>query len=446
MEDLTMRLSITSTTGGPLELTVPRGETVEGLRTRISQKLRLPRNRTILLHRDRQLTAGKLLELGVTDGSKLTLVPVIEAGLVFSTTRSKRTMMDVLESLPDNQISDFLSGHSPLTINLGIGAHVMYVQLQLSEQDVKKLQENGDLRIQRNTELQNSLSTAVGMSQADSGSMSFITSESPQKSSTPVLDSGVCPTAVHDNVERPLNPNAVSFSSIPRANNQQYSSLPQSSQFGHTQPSAYSQSSGPLQATAPISSSAPAGFSPGPPSPVEATTFEKSNVQTSPSTDQRRQTGAVIESFVNHSPGVFSGTFSGTLAPLSQTGVSHPRHGINIILQILSDLLRAACHHQVALSHALPEHHCPAVNSSLNPVLTEGGSGKTRSKPVVTQRAEHTGEEINSHRSLTEEEQTLHCKLERLQSLMHERRFRKRTQRSTHLPQMSHPYQRQQHL
>lgn len=173
------------------------------------------------------------------------------------------------------QISDFLSGHSPLTINLGIGAHVMYVQLQLSEQDVKKLQENGDLRIQRNTELQTSLSTAVGMSQADSGSMSFITSESPQKSSTPVLDSGVCPTAVHDNVERPLNPNAVSFSSIPRANNQQYSSLPQSSQFGHTQPSAYSQSSGPLQATAPISSSAPAGFSPGPPSPVEATTFEK---------------------------------------------------------------------------------------------------------------------------------------------------------------------------
>lgn len=32
----------------------------------------------------RQLTAGKLLDLGVTDGSKLTLVPVIEAGLVVS--------------------------------------------------------------------------------------------------------------------------------------------------------------------------------------------------------------------------------------------------------------------------------------------------------------------------------------------------------------------------
>lgn len=38
------------------------------------------------------------------------------------------------------QISDFLSGRSPLTIKLGIGAHMMYVQLQLSAQDVKDLQ------------------------------------------------------------------------------------------------------------------------------------------------------------------------------------------------------------------------------------------------------------------------------------------------------------------
>lgn len=32
----------------------------------------------------RQLTAGQLLDLGVTDGSKLTLVPAVEAGLVVS--------------------------------------------------------------------------------------------------------------------------------------------------------------------------------------------------------------------------------------------------------------------------------------------------------------------------------------------------------------------------
>lgn len=32
----------------------------------------------------RQLTTGKLMDLGVTDGSNLTLFPVIEAGLVVS--------------------------------------------------------------------------------------------------------------------------------------------------------------------------------------------------------------------------------------------------------------------------------------------------------------------------------------------------------------------------
>lgn len=48
-----MRLSIISTTGSPVELTVPRGETVEGLRTHVSQKLRLQTDRIVLLYRDR---------------------------------------------------------------------------------------------------------------------------------------------------------------------------------------------------------------------------------------------------------------------------------------------------------------------------------------------------------------------------------------------------------
>lgn len=48
-----MRLSITSTTGSPVELMVPRGDTVEGLRTRIAQKLRLQTEKFVLLHNDR---------------------------------------------------------------------------------------------------------------------------------------------------------------------------------------------------------------------------------------------------------------------------------------------------------------------------------------------------------------------------------------------------------
>ncbi|KAJ4936481.1 hypothetical protein JOQ06_001073 [Pogonophryne albipinna] len=100
----TMRLCITSTTGSPVEFTVPLGETVEGLRTHISHKLRLETNRIVLLFRDRQLTAGKLVDLGVADGSKLTLVPAIEAGSASSTARAERTIMDVLKSLPEIKV------------------------------------------------------------------------------------------------------------------------------------------------------------------------------------------------------------------------------------------------------------------------------------------------------------------------------------------------------
>lgn len=149
-----MRLCITSTTGSLLELTVTQGESVEGLRTHISKKLRLQTDRIVLLHKDRQLTAGKLQDLGVTDGSKLILVPVIESGLVCSTTRPERNLMDVLECLSDTQISEFLSGRCPLTVKLAVGAHTMYVQLQLSAKNVSELQKNQDLRAQSNAQAQ----------------------------------------------------------------------------------------------------------------------------------------------------------------------------------------------------------------------------------------------------------------------------------------------------
>lgn len=49
----TMRLAIISTTGSPVEVTIPRGETVEGLRTHISRRLRLKTDRIVLVHKHR---------------------------------------------------------------------------------------------------------------------------------------------------------------------------------------------------------------------------------------------------------------------------------------------------------------------------------------------------------------------------------------------------------
>lgn len=47
-----VHLYIRSTTGTRIELTVPREETVEGLKRRLSQKLRVPKDRLALLHKD----------------------------------------------------------------------------------------------------------------------------------------------------------------------------------------------------------------------------------------------------------------------------------------------------------------------------------------------------------------------------------------------------------
>lgn len=47
-----MNLAIHSTTGTRYELLVPSDETVEGLRRRLSQRLKVPKERLALLHRD----------------------------------------------------------------------------------------------------------------------------------------------------------------------------------------------------------------------------------------------------------------------------------------------------------------------------------------------------------------------------------------------------------
>ncbi|XP_076601396.1 midnolin-like [Chaetodon auriga] len=454
----TMRLSITSTTGSPVELTVPRGETVEGLRTHISQKLRLQRDRIVLLYRDRQLTAGKLLDLGVADGSKLTLVPVVEAGLVCSTARAERTMMDVLESLTEVQICDFLSGHSPLTINLGFGAQVMYVQLQLSAQNVAELQQHQDLRAGSSSKLQAGL---PGMTHLDSANSTGSTTSPASQTSNPTVDSASSGQFSAQRHRPSFNSTAsasLSSTTAPAVNCHHPSSPHQSCPPHSTNtsspisslslPSGCPHASCPLEAATPVCSPVPTGSIPGPRSPPPASTYRESEVDASSTAELCKQPGAVIDSFVSHSPGVFSGTFSGTLAPCSQSGTSHPRRGIAIILQILNDLLRAACHHQGA-SPAFSPPHCPASNPAASQLHTAEEQSKAKSETLVTQRAERLsktpGEESLPLQSSTQENQALHCKLERLQVLMHQRRLRRRTRRNSHLSQTSHPYQHRQY-
>ncbi|XP_075953561.1 midnolin-B isoform X3 [Anarhichas minor] len=360
----TMRLSITSTAGSPVELTVPRGETVEGLRTHISHKLRLQTDRIVLLYRDKQLTAGQLLDLGVTDGSKLTLVPAIEAGLVCSTARAERTMMDVLESLTEVQISDFLSGRSPLTIKLGIGAHMMYVQLELSAQNVAELQrQHGDL----SSNLQTGLPTAARMSPPDSSNK---TTGSPSQTSTRAPDSS---SVIQLSAQRPktsLNSTAPGSHSLTTA-------LPHRSCPPHSThtsspvlstpslPSGCPHPSSPQPAATPFCSPAPTGSIPGPRSPASASTLEESNVHASSTAELSKQPGAVIESFVSPSPGVFSGTFSGQLQRCS----SQVTEVLKIDEALWPRAVRAA---SAILGVASPSFYRSSTTSSELPTTTRG--------------------------------------------------------------------------
>lgn len=303
-----MSLAIHSTTGTRYDLSVPHDETVEGLRKRLSQRLKVPKERLALLHKDTRLSSGKLQEFGVGDGSKLTLVPTVEAGLMSQASRPEQSVMQALESLTETQVSDFLSGRSPLTLALRVGDHMMFVQLQLAAQHAP-LQHRHVLA-----------AAAAAAARGDSNVNTPVSSPCRPVSSAarvPPLSSSPSPVS-------PAPVTAGSFRS--------HAASTACSEMGCSPPASSSASSTP-------------GSSPSP---------------------RSRKPGAVIESFVNHAPGVFSGTFSGTLHPNCQDSSGRPRRDIGTILQILNDLLSATRHYQ-GMPPSLTQLRCHAQCSPASP-------------------------------------------------------------------------------
>ncbi|XP_049603313.1 midnolin [Syngnathus scovelli] len=390
-----MRLIVdSSSTGGPLELVVPSGETVDGLRTRLSRQLNVHKDRIVLLHQNKQLTTGKLLEQGVADVSRLTLqVPVaVEAGLFSSSARVKR-MVEVLEKLTECEISDFLSGRSPLAIKLAVGIHTMHVQLQLSAQDVAKLQ------LDKASGALSSPPPKVNMGRSARSCCSPTDMTTTSAASPPPLAYSAMQS----------DPRAVSSMDCHRQ-----------ATSHHSRPHATLLTPS-CHATCPLPATTPVCFSDStaaPRSPLPASTVRESFPSFTP--ESIKQPGAVIESFVSHSQGVCSGTFSGTLVPCSRSNVSHRHRGIAIILQILDDLLRAASLHQGA-----PTSICPPLDP-----------------PAPEHKCKQRAEEACQVHINSEENQTLHGKLKHLQSLLDQRRHHKQSRRSSQFSQPAHPYRR----
>ncbi|XP_073743399.1 midnolin isoform X6 [Callorhinus ursinus] len=377
-----MSLAIHSTTGTRYELSVPPDETVEGLRKRLSQRLKVPKERLALLHKDTRLSSGKLQEFGVGDGSKLTLVPTVEAGLMSQASRPEQSVMQALESLTETQVSDFLSGRSPLTLALRVGDHMMFVQLQLAAQHAP-------------LQHRHVLAAAAAAAAAARGDPSM---------TTPV--SSPC---------RPVS----SAARVPPMSSSPASASPSPVTAGSFRSHSASAACSEMDCSTPAS----AGTSPTP-TPAGSPT------------SRSRKPGAVIESFVNHAPGVFSGTFSGTLHPNCQDSSGRPRRDIGTILQILNDLLSATRHYQ-GMPPSLTQLRCHAQCTPTSPApdLTP----KTTSCEKLAAAAPASLSQARMCKPLGDrlrqtENRATRCKVERLQLLLQQKRLRRKARRDARGP------------
>nr|XP_020467889.1 midnolin [Monopterus albus] len=470
-----MNLYIHSTTGTRFELSLPLEETVEGLKRRLSQRLKVPKERLALLHKETRLSSGKLQDLGISDGSKLTIVPTVEAGLMSQASRPEQSVMQALESLTETQVSDFLSGRSPLTLALRVGDHMMFVQLQLAAQ-----QSGGPQLQHRHLITRSSAETATGQPTGQPR----VPHPHPHSHHHPHHPHSHPIPHVSQPHPVPLSPSSPSSPSFSLPSTHHQPLLP----MYHQSPPSTHCSSPTLPPHSPCPSHIPGGLfrspahhhhhhhhhyhqpSSGQPShdigqanPVAPVLCPEANCSTnspnsgtSPS-PRSRKPGAIIESFVNHAPGVFSGTFSGTLHPNCQDSNGRPRRDISTILQILNDLLSATRHYQgmppsltqlrYQTQYGSPTSPSPSPPPSppvsgmtaLSAKATSVPAGSPSSPPPTLHPLVQCQSQIRmckppGDRMRQTENRATRCKVERLQLLMQQKRLRRKARRDQRAP------------
>lgn len=153
-------------------------------------------------------------------------------------------------------------------------------------------------------------------------------------------------------------------------------------------------------------------------------------------TSRSRKPGAVIESFVNHAPGVFSGTFSGTLHPNCQDSSGRPRRDIGTILQILNDLLSATRHYQ-GMPPSLTQLRCHAQCTPASPAPDLAPKTTSCEKLAAAAPASLSQARLckpPGDRLRQTENRATRCKVERLQLLLQQKRLRRKARRDARGP------------
>ncbi|XP_022087230.1 midnolin-B-like [Acanthaster planci] len=372
-----LTVHIHPTTGGRFTVEIPRHASVDVLKTKISKQLRIAKERLTLLHRETHLKRGTLEENLVTDGSKLTLLPLVESGLVSQ--RQDQTLMQALQTLSETQVDNFLNGKQPLTLALRLGSHMVYVQLQLAGTPGQ----HSFLNCHKAAAPSQPKPVVTHHQATPTAS----TCQSPpvSKEYQPPCPQSQCP--LHGKT-------ACMAPSLANRPPQQYPSNIPPSSCGHARPMA----------------SAP---SPSPPSPP---TWPRS--------------GACIDSVHQHSPGVFSGTFSGILSAAVQDGQGRPKKDISTIAHILGDLLHAAPlyrqhihQHRRQRASCAQAHHAQRTTGNNAAPASSGGGVPVRPQ-TPPEKKQFIMQENNHTRS----------KMAYLQEMMRERQARRQARRNTRAP------------
>nr|XP_015096435.1 midnolin [Vicugna pacos] len=319
-----------------------------------------------------RLSSGKLQEFGVGDGSRLTLVPTVEAGLMSQASRPEQSVMQALESLTETQ-----PPAAPGPGRAGGGGFRKYRFILFKHpwhRQGPQSPERGGERPQVTRRGGPGVGRAWGGDRPGPGGVP--TSPAPT-SSSPVT--------------------AGSFRSHSAS-----TTCPEQ-----------------MDCSPPASAGASPSSAPG-----------------SSPTSRSRKPGAVIESFVNHAPGVFSGTFSGTLHPNCQDSSGRPRRDIGTILQILNDLLSATRHYQ-GMPPSLTQLRCHAQCTPASPApdlapKTTSCEKLAASAPASLNQArlcKPPGDRLRQT-----ENRATRCKVERLQLLLQQKRLRRKARRDARGP------------
>ncbi|ELU18760.1 hypothetical protein CAPTEDRAFT_229321 [Capitella teleta] len=438
------QVHICPSTGGGFVLRVDLSDRVDLLKAIIGQKLRIPKERTHLLFKDRILSGGTLRENGIGHDSKITLMPSVHAGLKVNPTsiqhasplsrpsslqsqKTEHSMVQALENLSDGQVNDFICGRSPLTLAMRMGDHMMFVQLQLSTSPPsgrpQASRSSAPLRTTNKSYSSSTSSTPPSSPESSPAPSPFSPQESSASNSpspSSALSSSASRFAFPPPAAMASPPSSPSAPRIPaqphahrtpvcvvRAANGAGSSvtalenakrslslkLREFSQQASTTCSTELHQESPSPNNSGCSSPAPS-----PPSPSSSTSST-----TNPSS-------AIIESMQHLGHGVYSGTFSGTLNPQLQDLDGRPKRSINTIIHILNDLLGASPQHCQATAAAA------AAASALKRRHPAACASATDGCPAPSKRAKQEHEE----------NAVMRAKVEQLQMMLEQRRLKRR--------------------